>query len=177
MESSIKSKPTMREKAANELKEFAIITVYFYVCFGSLIYFKFTILQAQGVTFAPWSIAIVKAAICAKFMLMGRAFHIGEHYNRHPLIVPTLYRSFAFLALLVVLNVIEEIVVGAIHGRAALDTMTGIAGGPQQMLAASVILLLILVPYFAFRSLADVIGEETLVRLYFEPRRMAAGAT
>jgi hypothetical protein len=47
--------------------------------------------------------------------------------------------------------------------------VAGIAGGTfHQMVATSVILLLILIPYFAFRSLADVIGERTLVRLYFE---------
>jgi len=38
------------------------------------------------------------------------------------------------------------------------------------MVATSLILLLILIPYFAFRSLGDVIGDRTLVRLYFEPR-------
>jgi hypothetical protein len=32
-------------------------------------------------------------------------------------------------------------------------------------------MFLILVPWFAFRALAEVIGEETLHRLYFEPRR------
>jgi hypothetical protein len=170
----METKTSIRERASNELKAFVILTVYFYACFGALIFYKFAILEAQGVGFAPWGIAIIKAAICAKFMLVGRAFHIGEQYNRHPLIVPTLFRSFSFLALLVVLNVIEEIVVGAVHGRAILDSIVGIAGGPQQMAAASVILLLILIPYFALRSLADVIGDRTLARLFFEPRRRAA---
>jgi len=171
MESGVQSKRSIRETATKELKAFAIVAVYFYVCFAALIYLKVAILQAQGVAFAPWGIAVIKAAICAKFMLVGRAFHIGEQFNKQPLIIPTLYRSFAFLGLLVVLNVIEEISVGAIHGRAILDSMVGIAGGPQQMVATSVILLLMLVPYFAFCSLADVIGDSTLVRLYFEPRR------
>jgi hypothetical protein len=39
-----------------------------------------------------------------------------------------------------------------------------------QFIATSIILLLILVPWFAFRALGEVIGDETLVRLYFEPR-------
>jgi hypothetical protein len=170
MEGGIQSKPSFRETATNELKAFVIIAVYLYVCFTALIYMKAAILQAYGVPYAPLGLAVVKAAICAKFMLVGRAFHIGDQFNRHPLILPTLYRSFAFLALLIVLNVIEEIVVGLIHGRTISDSIAGIAGGPHQMIATSVILLLILIPYFSFCSLADVIGDRTLFRLFFEQR-------
>jgi hypothetical protein len=32
-------------------------------------------------------------------------------------------------------------------------------------------MLLILIPFFAFRSLAEVVGERVLFRLFFEPRR------
>jgi hypothetical protein len=32
------------------------------------------------------------AAICAKFMLMGRVFHMGDRFKKLPLIVPTLQR-------------------------------------------------------------------------------------
>ncbi len=157
--------------AIAELREFAIIAGYLYVCFAAIIYLKAAILQAQNVAYAPLGLAAIKAAICAKFMLVGRAFHIGERFKAHPLIWPTLHKSFTFLALLIILTVIEEIVVGTIHGRKILDSVGAIAGGTfHQMAATSLILLLILIPYFAFRSLADVIGERALVRLYFERR-------
>ena len=39
------------------------------------------------------------------------------------------------------------------------------------MIATSIILLLIFIPYFAFRSLGDIIGNDVLRRLYFERRR------
>jgi hypothetical protein len=29
-----------------------------------------------------------------------------------------------------------------------------------------------LIPFFAFRSLGDVVGERTLLRLFFEPRQV-----
>jgi hypothetical protein len=37
--------------------------------------------------------------------------------------------------------------------------------------ATSIILLLTLIPFFAFRSLAEVVGGRVLFRLFFEPRR------
>ena len=116
-ESQIKPKAPFRDKAGEELREFIVLTADLYVCFAAVIYFKAAVLQAHGVAYAHLGLAIVKAAICAKFMLMGRVFHIGERFRKLPLIVPTLHRSLVFLLLLAVLTFIEEIVVGAIHGR------------------------------------------------------------
>ena len=58
--------------------------------------------------------------------------------------------------------------VGAIHGRTIANSIADIAGGTwEQIDAASFIMLLILIPYFAFGALVDVVGERTLVRPYF----------
>jgi hypothetical protein len=123
-------------------------------------------LQAQGVAYTHLGLAIIKAALCAKFMLVGRVFHIGERYKNLPLIVPTLHKSFVFLLLLAVLTLIEEIVVGAIHGRTVLDSISAIAGGTfHQFVAIILIIFLILMPYFAFRSLGQIVGDKILVRL------------
>jgi hypothetical protein len=104
-------------------------------------------------------------------MLMGRVFHIGERFKNLPLIVPTLHRSLVFLLLLAVLTFIEEIVVGTIHGRAVMDSISGIADGTfQEMVATILIIFLILVPYFAFRALGEIVGDKTLVQLFFERR-------
>jgi hypothetical protein len=104
-------------------------------------------------------------------MLMGHVLHIGERFKAHPLIVPTLHRSFVFLLLLAVLTFVEEIVIGAMHGRRILDSMSEIAGGTShQIIATTLIIFLILIPYFAFRSLGDIVGDKILVRLFFERR-------
>jgi hypothetical protein len=106
------AKASFREKMSEELIELIVLTAYLYVCFAAVIYFKAAVLQAQGVAYTHLSLAIIKAALCAKFMLVGRVFHIGERYKNLPLIVPTLHKSFVFLLLLAVLTLIEEVVVG-----------------------------------------------------------------
>ncbi|SDP01951.1 hypothetical protein [Afipia sp. GAS231] len=170
-ESGAQSEISFREKASGELKEFVILTAYLYVCFAALIYLKAAILQAQGVSYAHLGLAIIKAALCAKFMLVGRVFHLGERFKTHPLIVSTLHRSLVFVLLLVILTLIEEIVVGKIHGRTVFDSLSEIAGGTaHQIVATILIMFLVLVPYFAFRSLGDIVGDRTLVRLFFERR-------
>src|SRR5690349_286058 len=109
MESNNQSKVSIRKRAADELKEFAVIAVYLYICFTAILYLKSSILKAHGIAFAPFGFAAVKALICAKFVSVGHIFHVGERFKSLPLIWPTLYKSLAFLVLLLVLNAIEEI--------------------------------------------------------------------
>src|SRR4029077_4951999 len=105
-------KATLSHRAVHELKEFVILTVYLYITLGAVIVMKTAVLHTEGIEFAPWGIAIVKAMLLAKFMLVGRALKIGERNTTSPLIWPTLYKAFAFLVLLVILTIIEEAIVG-----------------------------------------------------------------
>lgn len=167
------TRPPLRERATIELREFAILSAYLFVCFAALLYFKDSVLQAHGTSFVPWAFAAIKAIVSAKFMLVGRMLGLGEGMTkRRPLIHSTLFRSAAFLLVLAVLTVIEEIALGRFHGKNLADSLSDLAGGTvHQIVATCVLLFLILIPYFAFRALGEVIGERTLVRLYFEPRQ------
>ena len=113
----VDTKPSLRGRAAGEFKEFCVVAVYFYICFTALAYLKFAILEAHGIAFAPFGFAAAKALICAKFVSLGHALHLGERFKRQPLIWPVLHKSLSFLALLVVLNILEELIVGWWHGR------------------------------------------------------------
>ena len=110
-------KAPLHERAMHELKEFVLLTVYLYITLGAVIMMKTAVLHSQGIEFAPWGIAIVKAAVLAKFMLLGNALKIGEHAGASPLIWPTLRKAFAFLVLLIVLTVIEQGNPGAVPAR------------------------------------------------------------
>jgi hypothetical protein len=172
MKSDIPSKASIGERVTTELTELAVITAYLYICFAALAYLKSAILHAHGILFAPFGFAVVKALICAKFVLLGRALHFGERFKALPLIWSTLYKSLVFLVLLLILNALEEVVVGVMHHRQVTDSLAEFGGGTlDQLIATSVVMLLILVPFFAFRSLGEVVGERNLVRVFFRPRR------
>jgi hypothetical protein len=165
------SKPSLSKRVIDELKEFSIIAAYLFVCFTAVLYFKASILKAHGITFAPFGFAVAKALICAKFVSMGHILHVGDRLKSLPLIWPTLYKSLCFLALLVVLNALEEIVVGLIDRRTITDSIANFGGGSlDQLVAESFIGFLILVPFFAFRTLGEVIGENNLVQVFFSRR-------
>jgi hypothetical protein len=165
------AKATLRQRAVHELTEFAILTTYLYITLGAVILMKASVLHDHGIHFAPWGIAAVKAAVLAKFMLLGRAMKFGERYSSRPLIWPTLYRSFAFLVLLVVLTIIEEVVVGQFYHQSVAASLNELAGAKlYETLADIVILFLVLIPYFAASVLNEALGEGSLVRMFFGGR-------
>ena len=175
MATEINAKAKPHQRAIRELEEFAILAVYLYITIGAVIIMKTAVLHTEGVDFFPWGIAIVKAMLLAKFMLVGRAMKIGERDTTSPLIWPTLHRAFAFLVLLIILTIIEEAVVGLFHHRSIAASLGELAGVRlEETLAGYLIMLLVLVPYFAFRVLGEALGEGRLARMFFIEREPMA---
>ena len=173
MATEIHAKATLHQRAIRELKEFAIFAVYFYITLGSVILLKTAVLRAQGIEFAPWGIAVVKAAVLAKFMLLGNAMKIGEGTNTNPLIWPTLHKAFVFLVLLIVMTIIEEAVLGMFHHQSVAASLGELVGPRlEETIAGFLIMLLVLIPFFAFRALGEALGEGELPRLFFVDREL-----
>ena len=161
----------VRTRAARELRHFLSIAAYLYVCFGALILLKSAILHGHGFEPTPWGFALVKAALLAKFMMLGQALRLDRRFGARPLIWPILHRSVVFLALLVALSVAEHVAAGLFGGRGVMESVREMAGGSALEAAATVlVLLLILLPYFAFRVLAEALGHDRLMRMLFVDR-------
>jgi hypothetical protein len=161
---------TLQQRATHEIKEFLILTVYLYITLGAVIVMKSAVLHTEGIEFAFWGVAIVKAAVLAKFMLVGNAMKIGQRHTG-PLIWPTLHKAFAFLMLLVILTIIEEVVVGLFHHQSIAASLGDLVGSRlEETLAGYLIMLLVLIPYFAFRVLDEALGQDRLVRMFFVER-------
>jgi hypothetical protein len=130
---------------------------------------KAAVLHTEGIEFAPWGVAIVKALVLAKFILVGDAMKIGEGHTG-PLIWPTLHKAVGFL-LLVILTIIGEAVVGLFHHRSIAASLGDLVGARlDETLAGYLIMLLVLIPYFAFQVLDDALGKGRLVRMFFIER-------
>ena len=167
----IMAKATLRQRAMHELKEFAILALYLYISLGAVIVMKTAVLHTVGIEVAPWGIAIIKAMVLAKFMLLGFAAKFGESNSTAPLIWPTLKMAFAFLGLLIAMTIIEEIVVGLFHHQSVAASFGELFGLKlEETLAGYLIMLLVLIPFFAFRILSDTLGEGRLERMFFVSR-------
>jgi hypothetical protein len=168
------AKAKMRQRAMHELKEFVVLALYLYVCLGAVILMKTAVLHSQGIEFAFWGVAAIKAMVLAKFMLVGFAMKFGEGNSTAPLIWPTLKMAIAFLGLLIVMTIIEEVVVGLFHHQSIAGSLGELFGlRLEETLAGYLIMLLVLIPFFAFRVLSDTLGEGRLERMFFVDRASA----
>ncbi|MCP4620600.1 MAG: DUF4339 domain-containing protein [Bradyrhizobium sp.] len=160
----------LKQRLKHELSEYLVISAYLYICFGALLFYKAAIRQSDGIEFAPFGIAVVKALVVGKFVLLLHALGIGERTGgAGALLADILKKSVLFLLFLGALTVVEEIIVGYFHGRTIVEAVSEIGGGTlQQAVATSILMLLILIPYFAFRVVAVRLGEGVLWKLLTE---------
>jgi hypothetical protein len=168
---------TLKEKAAEELKSYLILAAYLFICLGALQVVKGEVMHDAGITYVVSGVAIVKALVLAKFILLGDLLPIGKSYKLRPLIWRTGQLAILYLVVLVLLTLVEEAVIALIHARPVEDALRH-AIGPTQMAAAASILMmfLILLPYCAYRSLIEAVGVELPYTLFFRDRSVLNAA-
>jgi len=148
------NKTSLKERAAEELRNYAIVAAYLYVCLGAILLYKTALLREEGVAFLPHGLAAIKALILGKFILIGEAVGVGSRVQPRSLVSAIATRSVLFFVLLITLSVVEELVVGKVHGRSFAATVAEFrAHAGLEMLATSLLMLLVLVPLIAFKEL------------------------
>jgi len=119
----------------------------------------------------PWGFSLIKSVVLAKFIMIGRALHIAEGHRTKPLIWQIIHKSMAFLILVAGLTVIEEAIVGFIHGKTFWESMSEVGGGTaEEMIATAVIVFLVFLPLFAYHALSEVVGDKALFKTLFVKR-------
>lgn len=169
MTEAVKSKPSAGQRVKHELRELAIICFYLFVCFSALMFYRYAILDEHGMSTWRFGLAIGKALILGKFVLLGQAMHVGERQRSKSLARGVIVKSLLFLVVLIALSIVEEIIVSLVHHRPFTEGLAE-RGTPLQMAASSVVMLLILIPYFAFQELDDAMGEGKLKQMFFANR-------
>jgi hypothetical protein len=166
------SKPSAGQRVKHELRELLIICLYLFVCFSALLFLKYAILDEHGMSTWRFGLAIGKALILGKFILLGQAMHVGERHKGGSLARGVFVKSLLFLVVLIALSVVEEIIVSLVHHR---PFSQGLAerGTPLKMFASSLVMLLILIPYFAFQELDEAMGDGKLKQMFFSKRESA----
>ena len=81
MQGSIPSKATISKRVSDELKEFAVTTVYLYICFTAILYLKASILKAHNIEFAPWASLPSRPSSVPSSHLLGTSFTSGSGSN------------------------------------------------------------------------------------------------
>jgi hypothetical protein len=153
-------------RIGRELRLFLATTAYLYSCFGLLLLYKAMILHERGVDYAPYGLASAKALLLAKFVLVGDKLRLGAQLRGHSRLYLIIRKSALFFLLIIVLSVIEEATVGVLHDRSVVDTLVGLGRGRLgEIMATSLLLFVVLIPYFAYREIDTMLGEGKLFEM------------
>lgn len=151
-----------------EIKKMVILFIYFAIWFCALAFLSYSILRHDGIPYAPISLALIKALLCAKFMLLGQALYPIESAKDKPLIWQILPRSFVYLGVVVLLSAIESGLEGFIHHRGFISSLANFGNGdPIHILALCLIYWLIVLPYLTFMCLKSVIGTAEIKKIFW----------
>jgi hypothetical protein len=162
-------KGTLGRRVRNELIEYLAIAAYLAICFGALLFYKATILESEGIETTRVGLAIVKALILGKFVLILEHLKIG-HGKKSARVVAfdILKKALLFTFLLFLLTIAEDVIVGYVHGEDARDAVKGIGGGTRpEAIATALLMFMVLIPYFAYKDIAMKLGEAALLKLLF----------
>ncbi|MCF4129859.1 hypothetical protein [Methylobacterium sp. SyP6R] len=183
-------RPTLAQRAAREAGRYLGFATYLLVIFGTLILFSVNIYARadQDVPHFPsyhfYALGLINALVLAKFMLIAEAaklgsLTVGRRLGEGPLVYAILYRSLLFTAVLMAAYVLEELLVGAWHGKAPRAVLPEMAGGPRGFASFAWVMFVALIPYFTYREIDRATGGARLRALLLEPagRRADAAAT
>ena len=161
----------MNERLREELHRYAAVSAYLFICFAALLFLKGAVLRETGQNLLPLGLAAGKALVLGKFFLLGEAAHIGLRVKAWTLLQLIARRTVLFTVLLVVLTVIEELIIGRVHGHSIGATLAelGKRHSLLEVVAKCLMMMLVLLPLVTVTELSRVLGPGALRRLLLGP--------
>ena len=165
-------KRNIKERVVGEATRFVVMFLYLWVVFGLFVLQQSVVMAQRHLDdYVQYGVAAMNALIFAKVMLVAEDFDLGRRFQDMPLIVPLLYKSFVFSLVFLCFHVVENIVIGQFQGKGVLESLPMIGGDLKATVSAVLIFTFELVPYFAYREIGRVIGEDKMYSLVFAHRR------
>ena len=163
------SKP-VKERLRSELREYGWIATYLFICFSAILFYKSAVLGGPPPGVSLLGLAAGKALILGKFALIGEAAGIGSRLKSRSLWQYIWRKVILLFLLLFVLTMVEELLVGLYHGHSLAETLGEFKQRSfLEMLASSVLLMLVLTPYVAVQAVSRSLGPGVLRGMLVAP--------
>jgi hypothetical protein len=163
--------PGIKGKVESELKEAFALTIYFGIWFCTLSFLVAATLDKGPIPLSIFGVAFIKAALCAKFTLIGQAIAPIKVNKNYGIIGSLFIQSLIYLVIVLSLNYIEAGIHGAIDDRNFIDSMADFGqSNPLKVLAMCMVYWLIFWPYLIFSGLQLMMGKEKIMSLFLGDR-------
>ena len=171
MSKSSSEQSDLRTRASEELKRYAIISAYLFVCFSVVMLYDTSQSPARQASWAALAVALGKALVVGKFILIGEALKPGTRLGAPTLLHRVAWRSLGLLVVLILLKLIEELVIGLVHGK-TVAMIAGELGGQSwlTLLGPVLLMLLVLIPLVTATEIDRALGDGGLKKLLVDRR-------
>ncbi len=175
--SDVQEKAGWKQKLIHEMTEYWINFIYLALFFGVFTTYRRLILTEYQIGYEEYGIALIKALVLAKVVMLGDILKLGRRLEDGPLIFPTLYKAVVFTLWVMLFSVIEATAGGLLHGKGLTGGFAELTDkGWHELLARCLVVFAAFIPFFAFRELERALGEGT-IRDSFMKRKSAAAAS
>ena len=121
-------KLSLKARALDELRQYAIITLYLWVFFALFSFYRRMILEENGISVWQQTLAIVNALVFGKVILIAQALHLEAGLRKYPRIYIVLGNALMFTIVLLAFHILEEAIKAWFDGR-PLATSVAVFGG------------------------------------------------
>jgi hypothetical protein len=164
-------KPSLKSRALDELRQYAVITLYLWVLFAVFSLYRRMILQEHGISVWGQSFAIVNALVFGKVILVAQALSLEAGLRKYPRIFIVLGNSVLFTIVLMAFHILEEAIKAWVEGRPLATSVADFGGGTLSgFLSMGAIFFVALIPFFGIREIARAVGGRALWDLFFTGR-------
>jgi hypothetical protein len=162
------AKPSLRHRIKDEFVQASLLALYFAAWFCAIAFFTFAVLREEAIPITPFGLAIIKAGLCAKFMMIGKAiFPLKVDANRG-LIKSIFWHSIVYLLIVTALSFLESGIDGLLHGKSFMESVSSFGhGDPIYIAALSIMYWLILWPYLIVLGLNQSLGNTAVRTILF----------
>ena len=161
-------KESLRYRIKDEFVQASLLALYFAAWFCAIAFFSFALLREAAIPITPFGLAIIKAGLCAKFMMIGKAlFPLRVDANRG-LVKSLFWHSLAYLGVVIALSFVEAGIDGLLHGKSFLESVSLFGhGDPIYIAALSLMYWLIIWPYLIVLGLNQSLGNTAVHTILF----------
>jgi len=164
-----------KEKIEVEAKKAFALTLYFGIWFCALAFLGASIIEERPIPLTIFGIALIKAGLCAKFMLIAQAI-FPINVNKSSGIIRSLFiQSIFYLIVVLSFNYIETGIEGFIHGKSFFDSLASFGQrNPMRVLAMSIVYWLIVWPYLVMVGMKLALGTNVTLTILFGKKNSVA---
>ncbi len=166
-----------KEFVVDEFRRFMISFLYIWVLLGMFTMHEEIALRTHGdIALWPHGFAFVNALVLGKVALVVESLRLGHRIKPTPLIWPIVLESLILAILFIAMHVLEHVIGGWIHGEALSASVPAIGGGGALgLLFSATSFFVAMLPFCAFRIIANAIGMERVWGLLFGTSPAGAG--